>query len=283
MSTQSDLAVSYDVSNDFFRLWLDRDMNYSCALFFDEGDSLERAQHNKLNWFYEKSVQTPQSRVIDVGCGWGGLLGFLSREKGVVDTSGLTLSRAQYDEVCARKLPGVSVHYTSYTDFTPPEKFDAAISIGMFEHLATPQQARAGAHIEIYRRYFRRLWQWTRPGARFGLQTVIGGRIPRERSAIRELGWATYTVFPGAISPRIEAVVASMSPCWEVLELHTRGKHYERTSGEWLKRLRANEAEIRKRWGDNLFVDYERYLQACVNSFASGYQSLAQFILRRLD
>ena len=77
--------------------------------------------------------------------------------------------------------------------------------------------------------------------------------------------------------------MASVSPYWEIVDLRTRREHYEKTSGEWLKRLIANEALIRERWGHQLFEDYRRYLEACVMAFRGGYQSLAQFALRRMD
>lgn len=283
MSTQEQIAVSYDVSNEFFRLWLDKRMNYSCALFDEDAETLEEAQTNKLRWHYEAAKLTPDSRVLDIGCGWGANLEFLVRDMRLQDVTGITLSRAQFAELQQKSLPGVTVHCISYKDFTPERPFDGIISIGMFEHLATPEQARSGDSIRIYRDYFRRAWEWSTEGAWFALQTVIGGRIPRNRTALQDIGWTTYSVFPGAISPRLEAVITSVSPYWEIVDLRTRRDHYEKTSAEWLMRLIANEAVIRERWGHRLFEDYRRYLEACVMAFRGGYQSLAQFALRRMD
>ncbi|MGB9181667.1 MAG: cyclopropane-fatty-acyl-phospholipid synthase family protein [Pyrinomonadaceae bacterium] len=282
MSTQEDIAVTYDVSNDFFNLWLDERMIYSCALF--EGtDNLETAQLNKLRYFHDGVKITPDMRVLDIGCGWGGNLEFLAREMGVKDATGITLSRAQFDEVAAKAVPGVSVECISYTDYQPAKKFDAVISIGMFEHIATPEQARSGEHVSVYRDYFRRAWEWTNPGAWFGLQSVISLRIPRNQRDLHRLGWGTSTIFPGAITPRLEAIAASVNPYWEVMEVKTRREHYARTTAEWLRRLKANEEIIRARWGDELFEEYERYLSGCVMVFDKGYQSLAQLLLRRID
>ncbi len=283
MSDQQQLAVTYDVSNEFFRLWLDERMMYSCALFLWLGDTLEQAQVNKLAWFHERLQLTPRSRVLDIGCGWGGALAYLTREKGLADASGITLSQAQFEFLAARRLPGVQVACVSYEDFKPRETFDAAFSIGMFEHLASPAQTRSGESLRIYRDYFRRVWEWTRPGALFGLQSVTSLRIPRDRRALQEIAWTTATIFPGAVSPRLESIVTAAAPHWEILELHTRRAHYERTATEWLRRLRGHEEVICRRWGAALFRDYERYLNACILSFAQGYQSLAQLILRRVD
>ena len=257
-------------------------MVYSCALF--EGtDDLDAAQVNKLRWFHDGVRMTPGKRVLDVGCGWGGSLEFLARDMGVKDVTGITLSRAQYSEIAQRAVPGVSVECVSYLDFRPARPYDAVISIGMFEHIATPEQARTGEHVSVYRDYFRRVWEWTTPGSWFGLQSVISLRFPRNRKDVRDLGWGTSTIFPGAITPRLEAIVAAVTPYWEVMEVRTRREHYARTAAEWLRRLRGSESLIRDRWGDDRFEEYERYLSGCVMVFEKGYQSLAQLLLRRID
>ena len=282
MSTQADIEVTYDVSNEFFSLWLDRRMIYSCALF--EGtDDLEEAQTRKLSFFHDKARVTPEKRVLDIGCGWGGLMEFLTREKGVRDVTGITLSTAQYTAIKEKATPGISVDLISYLDYRPEQKFDAVISIGMFEHIATPEQVRGGENIRVYRDYFRRAWEWTTPGAWFGLQSVIGALLPRRREEIRDLSWGTSTIFPGAVTPRLEAIVAAANPYWEVMEVWTRREHYAQTTAARLRRLQENESRIREQWGDRTYEDYERYLAGCVRIFERGYQSLAQVVLRRND
>jgi cyclopropane-fatty-acyl-phospholipid synthase len=282
MSTAEDIAISYDVSNDFYRLWLDQAMNYSCALF--EGtDDLEAAQVKKLEWLSRAAEVRAGMRVLDVGCGWGANMRFLTQTKRVAQATGITLSRGQCEWIREQRWPDIHVELVSYRDYVPETPFDAAISIGMFEHLATPEEARGGRHVEIYRDYFRRVWQWTRPGSSFALQTVIGGRIPRRREVLRDIGWTTHTIFPGAIAPRVDAIIRSLLPYWELVELRTRRRDYQRTTAAWLERLRQNRPTICSRWGESLYQEYERYLQACVTAFAGGYQSLAQFGLRRID
>ena len=282
MSTKNEIDVTYGVNNDFFRLWLDQSMAYTCGLFQRPDDTLEQAQRNKHEFLYQAARVDRDSRVLDIGCGWGANLHYLTVTKGVREAVGITLSRDQFDEIVARGIPNATVHCVDYRDYQPDQLFDAIISIGMFEHVATPQQTQRGENIGIYREYFRRAWQWTRPGAWFGLQTVVGARIPRG-AALKEIAWATYTIFPGAISPRVEAILASVQPYWEVMELHTRREHYARTTAEWLRRLEHHRNAICHRFGDQVFLDYQRYLRACVMSFEEGYQSLAQFALRRLD
>jgi cyclopropane-fatty-acyl-phospholipid synthase len=283
VSTQRELAVTYDVSNDFFRLWLDERMIYSCALFATDTTTLEDAQIHKLRWFHDMTHLAPRKRVIDIGCGWGGNLEFLARDMGVLDVTGITLSPAQYEHATQQASPGVHVYCESYLDHHPRQRYDAAISIGMFEHLATPEQARRGQSLDIYRRYFRMVWEWTRPGARFGLQSVISTRLPRSSKGIEDLAWATRRIFPGAVSPRLESIITALSPWWELVELHTRREQYEKTSAEWLRRLTRHRSVICERWGEDLYISYERYLSTCVEMFASGYQSLVQMVLVRTD
>jgi cyclopropane-fatty-acyl-phospholipid synthase len=282
VSTQADIRETYDVSNDFYRLFLDERMIYTCALF-DETDDLDRAQRNKLHWIAGAAGVEPGMRVLDIGCGWGGNLEFLVRERGAAAAVGITLSPAQYEQAARMVCPGVEVHLTSYTDYQPAAAFDAVVSIGMFEHIATPEQARSGRNVDAYRDYFRRAWQWTRPGARFGLQSVVSLRIPRDPEILRLMGQITAQIFPGAVTPRLESIVAAVNPYWEVLEVQMRRRHYARTLAHWHRRLVGNESVIRERWGDRRFEDYARYLLESSRGFEAGWLSLAQLSLGRLD
>jgi len=282
LSTQAQIQESYDVSNDFYRLFLDKRMIYSCALFTGT-DDLEEAQVNKLAWIAEAAHVTPGARVLDIGCGWGGNLRYLAQTRAAGAAVGITLSPAQYEEARRINIPNVEAHLVSYLDYEPEEPFDAITSIGMFEHIATPDDARSGRSIDLYREYFRRAWTWTRPGAWFGLQSVTGLTLPRDPKTLREIAFVTYKIFPGAITPRLEAIIASVNPYWEVVELQTRREHYARTLEHWHARLRRNEKTVRERWGDARFDEYDVYLSAMARAFKAGFGSLAQLALRRLD
>ncbi len=282
MSTQEEVEVSYDVSNEFFRLWLDEKMNYTCGLY--EGtDDLEEAQMKKLHWLSEAAHVTPDSRVLDIGCGWGANLEFLVTHKGVKSAEGITLSRSQHDEIMQRGLPGVQANVCDYRDYEPTEKFDAVISICMMEHIARPEEVRDGEHIKAYRHYFKKAWEWTNPGAWFGLQTILRNRVPRNKKDLHDIGFITTDIFPGGLSLRLEDVIQAVNPYWEVMEVQTRREHYEKTCAEWLRRMKLHEELIRDKWGDKVFDDYDRYLSACVRGFQMHYQSLAQYALRRID
>lgn len=286
MSSKADITVSYDVSNDFFRLWLDERMNYTSAVF-NEGphaptDSLELAQMNKLAILHDYAHIHPDMRVLDIGCGWGANLQYLAVDRGVREVHGITLSDAQHQEILRRRLPNVNATVCDYRDYEPSAKFDAIVSICMLEHTATPEQARAGVHLAVYRDYFRRAHEWTRPGAYFALQTILRNSIPRNRKDIEDMAHITYTMFPGGFAVRLAEVMESVSRYWEVVEVKTRRLDYLRTCDQWLARLRRHEADVRARYGDRVFEDYDRYLSACVTAFDKHYVSLAQYSLRRV-
>jgi len=282
MSDKADVAVSYDVDNEFFRLWLDRRMNYTGAVFEDT-DDLEAAQLAKLAVLYRFGNVSATSRVLDIGCGWGANLEYLTVDRGVREVHGITLSEAQYAEIRRRRLPGVTASCVDYRDYTPPVPFDTVMSICMIEHICTPRQARAGESVARYRDFFRRTWEWTRPGAHFALQCILRDRAPRLGADIREVGWVTYEIFPGGIAPRMEDIVVAVSPYWEILEVRTRRQDYRRTCQHWRSRLRAHEQRVREQWGDRLYLDYDRYLTACIRAFGMHYQSMAQWSLSRID
>lgn len=287
MSAQADIEVSYDVGNEFFSLWLDRQLNYSCALWTDPDDlddtDLDAAQARKLGYLSELAGTGPDTSVLDIGCGWGANLAYQADVRGVRDMCGITLSGAQLSLARRREIPGATLLLTDYRDFVPERTFDAVLSIGMMEHIASPSDVRSGAHRRIYADFFRRVHTWTRPEGTFALQVILRDRMPRDRADITGLRWVTDHIFPGGMSPRLEDVIAAAGQYWELISLHTRRTHYRRTCQEWLRRFRANREVVENRWGSVVFADYERYLSVCVLAFDRRYQSLGQFGFRRRE
>jgi cyclopropane-fatty-acyl-phospholipid synthase len=282
-SNKQEVQVSYDVSNEFFRLWLDERMNYTCAVFESENQSLEAAQLNKLAILSDFAKVTAGKRALDIGCGWGACLEYLATARGVKDAVGVTLSSAQAEEVNRRNLPGVRCVEADFMKWQTSEKFDSLISICMMDHLCSPQEAREGKAVDIYRAYFKKCWELTNPGAWFGLQTILRNRTPRDRADLADIYFCTHVIFPGGLNPRLEDIIQAVNPYWEVVTVKQRRNDYQRTTAEWLRRLRDHEAQIRQTWGDHVFADYERYLATCVRAFDKFYSSLAQYELRRLD
>ncbi len=281
-STQKEIEVSYDVSNEFFRLWLDERMHYTSAVFENEGDSLEKAQENKSRILYDFAEVTKDKSVLDIGCGWGANLEYVVR-RGAKDAHGITLSTAQAEEIESRKLPGVKIWVVDYKDFKPTMKYDSLISIEMIDHLCSPAQAAKGMAVDIYRSYFNKLAEWVKPGATFGFQAILRNRVPRTKQDIADLKFTADVIFPGGLNPRLEDLIMAVNPSWEILELHTRRRDYGKTTGEWLRRMRAHEKTIRAKWGDQVFDDYDRYLSTCVRGFANHWASDVQMKLKKIE
>lgn len=282
-SSKAEVEVSYDISNEFFRLWLDERMNYTSAVYESWDQPLEAAQLNKLKILSDFAKVTPEKRVLDIGCGWGACVEYLATTRKAKEAVGITLSSAMADEVNARKIPNVKCVAEDFRTWKTDEPFDAVISICMMDHLCSPQEAREGKAIDIYRNYFKRCWEMTKPGSWFGLQTILRNRTPRRGKDLEDIFWVTHNIFPGGLNPRMEDVIQAVNPYWEVVTCATRREDYGRTTGEWLRRMKVHEKAIRQKWGDKVFDDYDRYLSTCVRAFDQHYSSLAQYELRRID
>jgi len=280
-STQSQIEVSYDVSNEFFRLWLDDRMHYTSGSYLTGEESLEDAQVNKCKILYDYAEMTADKRVLDIGCGWGANLEYLA-SRGVKEAHGITLSTAQHEEIMARRLPGVTTAVVDYKDFEPQQPYDALQSIEMVDHICSPAQSHKGMAVDLYREYFRKCHGWVKPGGLFACQAILRNRVPRNRKDLEDLRFTADVIFPGGLNPRLEELVAAVNPYWEILELRTQRVSYGKTTGEWLRRLRAHEATIRARFGDQVFDDYDRYLSTCVRAFDNHWSSDVQLKLRHI-
>jgi len=281
-STQAEIELSYSVSNEFFRLWLDKNMHYTSAVFSSAEQSLEDAQEDKARVLYDFAEIDSTKSVCDIGCGWGSMLEHVVR-RGCRKAVGVTLSTAQAEWALARKLERTEIRIEDYADHVPAEPYDALVSVEMIDHLCSPAQARDGKAVEIYRAYFDKLATWVKPGAYFGFQAILTNRIPRRRVDLKDLQFTADVIFPGGRNPRLEELITAIHPRWEVLRMHTRRTDYGRTTGEWLRRMRLHETEIRKTWGDKVYDDYERYLDTCVRGFANWWSSDVQMKLKRFD
>lgn len=281
-STQKQVEIGYDISNEFFSLWLDENMHYTSASYLTGDETLEQAQLQKCAILYDYAEMNEDKRVLDIGCGWGANLQYLALDRGVKEAHGITLSTAQQEEIDRRKMPGVKTWVCDYKDFEPDEPFDALISIEMIDHLCSPAQAREGKAVELYRTYFTKLASWVKPGACFGFQAILRNRVPRRKKDLEDLAFTADVIFPGGLNPRIEELVVAVNPKWECVEMRTQRECYGKTTAEWLRRMRMHETKIRDTWGDELFDNYDRYLSTCVKAFANHWSSDVQMKLRRI-
>ncbi len=282
-STKEEIDRSYSVSNDFFRLWLDENMHYTSAAWDDPAWTLEQAQEHKARVLYDFAELGPDKTVLDIGCGWGSAIECFVRF-GVAQAHGITLSDAQLEYCHARNLPADKAKFwlQDYATYQPAVKYDGLVSIEMIDHLCSPAQAREGKAVEIYSAYFDKLADWVEPGAAFGFQAILRNRVPRTRKDLEDLAFTADVIFPGGLNPRIEELVQAINPRWELEQLIMRRKDYGKTTGEWHRRLLANEARIRAEWGDQVFEDYDRYLGTCVRGFANHWSGDVQMKLRRI-
>ena len=270
----------YDLGNEFFRLWLDESLTYSCALW-EEGDRLEDAQRRKLDYLIEGARAAGARRVLDVGCGWGSLAERLTRHHGVERVVGLTLSEAQAEHVAAAGHPGVEVRVENWIDHVPDEPYDAIISIGAFEHFAAfglPRDERVAG----YRRFFRRCREMLVPGGRLALQTnAKGNNVRLDRQTAADLRFIIETIFPESELPWLSEIVEASEKLLDPISLRNDPEHYALTCAEWHARLLAHRNEAVDLVGEPAVADYERYLRSTVGHFERRHLSLLRLIYQR--
>ncbi|HEY6696110.1 MAG TPA: cyclopropane-fatty-acyl-phospholipid synthase family protein [Solirubrobacteraceae bacterium] len=256
----------YDVSNDFFALWLDRSMTYSCAFFSRDGSSLEAAQSAKLDLVCSKLALEQGERMLDVGCGWGSLAIHAAREYGV-SVTGITLSEPQAALARRRAAEAgvgdrVDFRVMDYRELTD-EPFDKIASIGMVEHVGSVQ-------IDEYMHTLHRL-------LKSGGQLLNHG-IARLRLGDPEAGpFSERYVFPDAAPLHLSRIQTAIERAG--LETHhVEGfrEDYAETLRHWARRLDEHHAEGERLVGPERMRIWRVYLRAARNNFVSGFTSVYQ-------
>lgn len=247
----------YDIPTEFYRLFLDRDFQYTCGYFKTENDDLETSQINKQHHIATKLMLRPGMRVLDIGTGWGGLACTLAREYGVY-VVGVTLSEEQRQAAIARaELEGVS-HLTEFRlqDYRDvPDKFDRVVSVGMMEHVGEPQ----------YQTYFDKIGDVLKDDG-IALVHFIG----RTTRPARLSPWFNKYIFPGGYAPALSEVMTRL----EKSDLHQADvevwrTHYEKTLQAWLAKFENALPTVRDMGFDERFIRMWRYyLQASEVSFS---------------
>jgi cyclopropane-fatty-acyl-phospholipid synthase len=284
-ASQGAIKHHYDVGNEFWRLWLDPTMSYSCALWEDghardDGDTLERAQLRKLDHLLDGVRMGEGTRLLDVGCGWGGMLR-RAIERGAREVVGLTLSEAQHEFVSSAD-PRLSVELTGWSDYRPVEPFDAIVSVGAFEHFAKLGLTRE-EKVESYRHFFHRCHEWLRPGGWMSLQTIAKGDVALDGQGLRDFSFIVKKVFPESDLPHPADVVEAIEQRFELVRLRNDREHYVRTCEVWLERLVANREAAIEASSEDVYDVYKRYLEACIRQFSGGNAVLLRFVLRRIE
>jgi cyclopropane-fatty-acyl-phospholipid synthase len=274
------IEAHYDLGNDFFELWLDESMTYTSALWdpTQTQETLEHAQARKRDYLIGEAHASHTPHVLDVGCGWGGLLRHLVTGHGVARATGLTLSRAQADFVLAQKTPGVEVVVESWADHSPAAPYDAILSVEAFEAFARLGQSSA-EKTAIYREFFERCHAWLVPGGHVALQTIAYGNAGPEDFD----EFIASEVFPESDLPRLAEVATAIERLFEVVTIRNRRADYVLTLRVWLARLKAQRKAAVALVGEAVVVRFERYLRLSIYMFDVGTCDLLQFTLRRID
>jgi cyclopropane-fatty-acyl-phospholipid synthase len=275
------IEFHYDLSNEFYQLWLDRRMVYSCALW-EEGDTLEQAQLRKLDYLVTQAGAAGASRVLDVGCGWGGLLQHLTQVHGVGHVVGLTLSRAQADHVMGMGMSNIEVRVESWVDHSVDEPYDAIISIGAFEHFAKPGLSRA-KRVEAYRHFFRACRRWLPPAGGLAIQTVTkGDNVRLSRSTLTEMAFVMERIFPESELPWLSEIIEASERRFALTELRSDGLHYAKTAAIWRARIQENAAQAETLVGPERLAEYDRYLASFGRQFEERHVNLVRLTFQRM-
>jgi cyclopropane-fatty-acyl-phospholipid synthase len=270
------IQYHYDVSNDFYALWLDRNLVYSCAYFRGESDSLELAQEQKLDHILGKLMVRPGERFLDIGCGWGALILRAAKKYGARAT-GVTLSRNQFEFASRRireeGLEGrCEVRLQDYRDIPGEGGYDKIASVGMFEHVG----------LKHLRGYFARVRSLLADG---GLVLNHGITATDPDSSWVGLGAGEFInryVFPHGELPHLSLVLREMARAGlEAADVESLRRHYARTCLEWARRLEENRELAISAAGDKRYRIWQIYLAGCAHGFANEWMNIYQVLARK--
>jgi cyclopropane-fatty-acyl-phospholipid synthase len=267
----------YDVSNDFYKLWLDARMVYSCGYFPNGDETLDAAQSAKLELICRKLRLKAGERLLDIGCGWGGLAIYAAQHYGV-SVLGVTLSDAQLQEGRARvEAAGlghlITLELRDYRDVQGT--FDKISSIGMSEHVGRKRMAE----------YFSTAYRVLRPGGLMLNQAISGGIGQAKVPILLQSGnFARRYIFPdGELLPVFETQKYADAALFEVRDVENLREHYASTLAHWASNLEAHEEDALSHLGTERYRLWRIYLNACVYYFRAGHLSVFQTLLAKPD
>jgi cyclopropane-fatty-acyl-phospholipid synthase len=266
------VTYHYNVSSDFYALWLDPRMVYSCAYFRQRNDSLETAQKNKLDYLCRKLRLRPGDRLLDIGCGWGALAIHAAEFYGA-RALGVTLSEPQAEWARRQiEMRGIGsrcqVQVRDYRDLGFQHRFDKIVSIGMFEHVGRTN----------FPQYFQYVSRLLRQGGVF-LNSAISYSAIHQRKG---RSFIDRYVFPdGDLVPISRALESAEDAGFEVRDVESAREHYMLTLRHWLSRLDQHAAEARRIASDITYRIYRIYLAGSAHAFRRGRLNLYHTLLAK--
>lgn len=266
---QQNVAHHYDLGNDFYKLFLDEGLQYSCAYFTNDDNTLEQAQRNKLRLLAAKLNLSPGLKILDIGCGWGDLALYLARLADV-EVVGVTLSKEQFELANARaRKAGLDKRVRfELKDYRKVEdRFDRIVSVGMFEHV--------GVH--HYGEFFGKINELMDDDG-LALIHSIGHMSPPGTAS----PWLRKYIFPGAYSPALSEVfeVVEQNSLW-VTDLEFLRLHYAKTLAHWAQRFEANRDKVEAMYDARFARMWEFYLISAEMMFRTGSQLVFHMQLAR--
>lgn len=266
-----EVSSHYDIGNDFYKLWLDETMSYSCGYFKNENDTLYQAQVNKVDYILEKLYLKEGMSLLDIGCGWGFLL-IQAAKKYKIKGTGITLSSEQHKEFEKRIHDEgledyLTVKLMDYRDL-PKTKltFDRVVSVGMLEHVGR----------ENYQLFIDTVNQVIKPGGLFLLHYI---------SALTEHAgdpWIRKYIFPGGTIPSLREILTPAADYnFHTLDVENLRLHYNKTLRCWEKNYKEHIDEVRKMFDERFVRMWDMYLSSCAATFHNGVIDLHQILMSK--
>ena len=254
----------YDIGNDLYTRMLDPYMQYTCA-YWKNAENLNQAQENKLDLICRKLKLEKGMRVLDIGCGWGGLLKFAAEKYGIIGV-GVTLSKEQqkWGQESVKDLP-VEILLTDYRDYSATP-FDRVVSIGVLEHVGYKNH-----------RDFMQIVSNHLKDDGLALLHTIGDSV----STTTTEPWVDKYIFPGGQIPSLQQLSSSWENILTIQDLHNIGIDYDLTLMSWHENFKQSWPELKDKYGEDFYRLWEYYLLSCAGSFRSGYLQLWQMVFTK--